>query len=229
MMEATLAVASVPRILYGGTFDPVHQGHLAVAEAAAAAFDSDIFLIPSADPPHRAPPGADAGQRASMLDLAIKGHPRLHVDRRELRREGPSYSVDTLLDVRTEIGPSAPLVWLLGADAFCNLHRWYRWRDLFTLAHLAIATRPDHPLEGLVPELQAASAGRWASHPAELVRAASGLLLPLDLPPRQEAASELRHRIAAGGHWEDDTPPAVAAYIRIHRLYAGPQTCPPQS
>ena len=92
------------RILYGGTFDPVHVGHLAVADAASALFDADVFLLPSADPPHRAPPGASAELRTAMLELAIAGHPRLRVDRRELERAGPSYSVDTLREVREEIG-----------------------------------------------------------------------------------------------------------------------------
>jgi len=109
-------------MLYGGTFDPVHNGNLAVADLASALFDADVSVLPSADPPHRAPPGASAEQRAAMLDLAIAGHPRLHVDRRELRRAGPSYSVDTLREVRNEIGPDASLAWLLGADAFRDLH-----------------------------------------------------------------------------------------------------------
>ncbi|HEY2344381.1 MAG TPA: nicotinate-nucleotide adenylyltransferase [Xanthomonadaceae bacterium] len=214
------------RILYGGTFDPVHAGHLAVADAAAALFDAEVDLLPSADPPHRAPPGANAQQRAAMLDLAIAGHPRLHVDRRELRRAGPSYSVDTLAEVRREIGPAAALAWLLGADAFRDLHRWHRWRELFALAHLVVAVRPGHALDRLDPVLREATTPRWTSDPAALTRASGGLLLVLDLPPRQEAASGVRARIAAGQRWEDQTPPPVAAYIRAHGLYGGPETSP---
>ena len=207
------------RILYGGTFDPVHDGHLAVADAASVLLAADVDLLPSADPPHRALPGANALQRAAMLDLAIVGHPRLHVDRRELRREGPSYSFDTLLEVRTEIGPEAPLAWLLGADAFHDLATWYRWRELFDLAHLVVAVRPGHPMDPLVPALQLEVAARWTDDPVLLETTANGLLLLLDLPLRFEAANKVRARIAAGSPWEDEVPPAVAAYIHAQRLY----------
>ncbi len=207
------------RILYGGTFDPVHDGHLAVAGAAAVLFDTDVALLPSADPPHRAPPGASAMQRVAMLDLAITGHPRLQVDRRELHRLGPSYSVDTLREVRAEIGEHTPLAWLLGADAFRDLAAWHRWRELFDLAHLIVSVRPGHALDGLDPVLQAEIASRWADNPAALERAPFGLLFRLDLPPRFEAASNLRQRIVAGLPWENETPTAVAAYIRAHGLY----------
>ena len=212
------------RILYGGTFDPVHDGHLAVADAAAALFDADVALLPSADPPHRAPPGASAEQRAAMLALAVQGHPRLQLDRRELRRPGPSYSIDTLIDVRAGIGPDAPLAWLLGADALRGLHRWHRWRDLFALAHFVVAARPGHSLDALDPELQAEIAARRVDDPAVLSRMPAGCLLRLDLPPRFEAASDLRQRIAAGLPWDDEVPPAVAAYIRAQRLYAPAET-----
>ena len=208
------------RILYGGTFDPVHHGHLAVADAASALFDADVDLLPSADPPHRAPPGASAQQRAAMLDLAIADHPRLRVDRRELERAGSSYSVDTLREVRAEIGSDMPLAWLLGADAFRDLHHWHRWRELFDLAHLIVAVRPGHAMDPLAPALQAEVATRWTDDPALLETTANGLLFLLDLPLRFEAASNLRQRIAAGSLWEDEVPPAVAAYIRAQRLYA---------
>lgn len=207
------------RILYGGTFDPVHDGHLAVANAAAALFDADVSLLPSADPPHRVPPGASAEQRAAMLDLAVEGHPRLHVDRRELQRAGPSYSVDTLREVRSEIGSDAPLAWLLGADAFRELPTWHRWRDLFDLAHLIVALRPGHALGALDPMLQTEAAPRWTYDPAALCRAPAGLLLRLNQPPRYEAATSLRQRIATGLPWQDDVPPVVAAYIRSRGLY----------
>ena len=210
------------RILYGGTFDPVHDGHLAVAEAASASFAADVALLPSADPPHRALPGANAQQRAAMLDLAVMDHPRLHVDRRELRRGGPSYSFDTLQEVRTEIGAEAPLAWLLGADAFHNLATWHRWHELFDLAHLVVAARPGHPMDPLVPALQLATAGRWTDDPVLLEATANGLLFLLDLPMRFEAASNVRERIAAGLPWEDEVPPAVAAYIHAQGLYGPP-------
>ncbi len=220
-MATSAPTPSILHILYGGTFDPVHQGHLAVAEAASAAFDADVFLLPSADPPHRAPPGASSMQRAAMLDLAIAGYPRLHVDRRELQRTGPSYSVDTLRGVRAETGPHAPLAWLLGADAFLQLRHWHRWRELFGLAHLVVAIRLGHALDALDPELQAATATRWTRDSSALLGSPGGLLFQLDLAPRCEAASSVRGRVAAGSQWQNDVPSAVAAYILAQGLYAG--------
>lgn len=216
------------RILYGGTFDPVHNGHLAVADAAAARLASDVFMLPSADPPLRAPPGASATQRAAMLDLAIVGHPHLHVDRRELQRAGPSYTVDTLLAIRAEIGDDAPLAWLLGADAFAGLPRWHRWRELFALAHLIVAVRPGHASDGTDAALRAATAGRWRDDPAQLARTAAGCLFRLDLPLRAEAASDVRDRLARGARWQDDLPPAVAAWIGAQRLYGCRPAPPPK-
>ena len=208
------------RVLYGGTFDPVHDGHIAVALAAAHALDSSVALLPSADPPHRAPPGASAEQRAAMLDLAVAEYPQLRVDRRELRRDGPSYTIDTLREVRAEIGPQQSLVWLLGADAFRELQTWREWRDFFVMTHFVVAVRPGHALDHLDAELVQATALRWIVDIETLQSMPAGLLWKLDLPPRHEAASSVRERIAAGGDWHDDVPPAVAAYIRTHRLYA---------
>ncbi len=219
-MMAAIPVSPIPRILYGGTFDPVHDGHLAVAEAASTLFRADVFLVPSADPPHRAPPGASAEQRAAMLAVAVADHPRLRVDRRELLRTGPSYSVDTLQAVRAEIGARAPLVWLLGADALRDLHHWHRWRELFAFAHIVVAVRPGHALDALDPELQAEVGSRWTDDPAALCGSAHGLLLRLDLSLRFEAATSVRERIATGLPWEDEVPAAVAAYIKAFGLYA---------
>ena len=127
------------RILYGGTFDPVHAGHLAVAIAARDTLHADVAFVPAADPPHRPAPGASAAQRAAMVALAIAGTPGLSLDERELRRDGPSWTVLTLEQARAEAGPSAPLAWLVGADAFRGLPTWHRWETLAGLAHLVVA------------------------------------------------------------------------------------------
>ena len=208
------------RVLYGGTFDPVHDGHIAVGLAAAHALDSSVALLPSADPPHRTSPCASAEQRAAMLDLAVAGYPQLSVDRRELRRAGPSYTIDSLREVRAEIGSSAPLVWLLGADAFRELQTWREWREFFALANFVVAVRPGHALDHLDAELMHATASRWIVDIETLQSTPAGLLWKLDLPPRHEAASSVRERIAAGESWQDDVARTVAAYIRTHRLYA---------
>jgi nicotinate-nucleotide adenylyltransferase len=208
-------------LLYGGTFDPVHAGHLAVARAARAALGADVAFLPAADPPHRPAPGASALQRARMLDLAITGEPGFRVDRRELERPGPSYTAETLRELRGETGPEAPLAWLVGADAFRGLPTWHDWPDLLRLAHFVVAVRPGHDLKALPPELEAACAGRWVQDPIALRAAPAGLLFRLDMPLHPATATELRQRLRNGqgdGGW---LAPAVKDYIAVRSLYAG--------
>lgn len=210
------------RVYYGGTFDPVHDGHLAIARAARDTLDATIRLMPAADPPHRAPPGANAAQRARMLDLAVAGEPRLLVDTRELARAGRSYTVETLRELRREIGDAAPVALLVGADSFLDLPQWREWQALFDLAHFVVAQRPGSPLEqGLAPELAALVAGRDAADAAALRAAPAGRVLRLNQPLHAESASEVRQRIAAGQPWQDLVPAPVAVYIERHGLYAG--------
>jgi nicotinate-nucleotide adenylyltransferase len=212
------------RLLYGGTFDPVHEGHLAIARAAQRAFAQPVWLLPAADPPHRAPPGASAVQRATMLELAVGCERELRVDRRELSREGPSYTIDTLEEVRGEVGPQLPLVWILGVDSLLQLDGWHHWRRLFEHAHLLGVERPGTRLDAdwlreRAPAVHAELEARWTT-PAELARAPAGGYAPLPISPlRSESATEVRRRIAAGEDWSALVPPLVARYIREQGLY----------
>ncbi len=208
------------RVFYGGTFDPVHEGHLAIARAAHAALDATVRLMPAADPPHRAPTGADDAQRAAMLDLAVAGDTGLTVDRRELRRGGRSYTVDTLHALREEFGSDAPIVLLVGADSFIGLPTWKDWKQLFGLAHFVVAERPGSALDDvLLPALAVATESRWTTDAANLRQAPSGRVLRLRQPLHPASASEVRRRIAARGDWRPLVPAAVADYIVRHRLY----------
>ena len=207
------------QVFYGGTFDPVHAGHLAVARAARAALGADIRLLPAADPPHRPTPGASAADRADLLALALAGEPGLVLDTRELRRPGPSSTVDTLREARAEAGPDAPLAWLLGADAFRGLPAWHEWPALFGLAHFVVAVRPGHGLATLPADLQAACAGRWVAAPARLAESPAGALFRLDLPLHPASATELRRRLRTGADTSGWLPPAVAAEIARRGLY----------
>ena len=132
------------RILYGGTFDPIHEGHLAVARAARDATAAKVYFLPAADPPHRPRPGASAEQRVRMIALAIAGEGAFLIDRRELDRSGPSWTDGTLREIRAQIGEDAPIAWLIGDDAFRELHTWHDWRSLFGLAHFMVAVRPGY-------------------------------------------------------------------------------------
>ncbi|QSX77221.1 nicotinate-nucleotide adenylyltransferase [Agrilutibacter solisilvae] len=211
-------------VYYGGTFDPVHQGHLAVACAARDALSATVFLLPAADPPHKGPTHADADQRARMLDVAIAGERGLRVDRRELRRGGPSYTIDTLLELRAQFGPQAPLAWLVGGDSLNTLHTWHRWTELFEQAHIVAVQRPgaridDEALARQAPEVHQAARGRWRRLDELSATPAGGLaVLPLrELRP--ESSSELRRRIQAGAPWRDWVPAPVAGYIEHQGLY----------
>ncbi len=211
------------QFFYGGTFDPVHNGHLAIARAARDQLDCTLRLMPAADPPHRSPPGASAFHRARMLDLALAGEPRLQVDRRELQRQGRSYTIDTLRALRLEFGPEQPLALLIGADSLFGLPTWREWEALFELTHFVVAARPGSPVDsGLPAELEVAIAGRWTDSPAVLNTSPGGSLYMLDQPLQTESATEVRRRIATQEGWQDLVPGPVAGYILAHGLYSRP-------
>jgi len=203
------------KLIYGGTFDPVHHGHLAIARAVRERLDCPVALLPAADPPHRPPPGASAAARAQMLALAIQGEPGLSLDQRELHRDGPSYTVDTLRALRRE----QPLVLVLGADSFLSLPQWREWQALFTLAHLLIAERQHCDLAALPDALTQATATRWTQDAAHLRATPAGRILRLEQPLHPASATEVRRRLASGADWAALLPAAVAAHIRAQRLY----------
>lgn len=208
------------RLVYGGTFDPFHNGHLAMARIARDALDTGVSLMPAADPPHRAAPGASAEHRAHMLALGIAGEPGMSVDRRELDRDGPSYSIDTVAALRQVLGAAHPLALLVGADSLVGLANWHEWRALLESVHFVVADRPGSPLDAMLPpELSAALHGRWTASPEDLLNAPAGRVLRLNQPPHAESASAIRADIAAGRPWQARVPPAVARYILERGLY----------
>lgn len=212
-------------LIYGGTFDPVHNGHLAIARCARDELHVPVRLMPAADPPHRPPPGADARQRTRMLELAVAAEPGLQVDRRELRRAArqpglPSWTVDTLREIRGEIGVVAPVALLMGADSLLGLPTWHEWEHLLDLAHFVIAERPGNALDGQLPEVLAARLrGAWADDAACLRERPAGRVWRLHQPLHAESATAVRGLIAGGGDWRGLVPDAVAAYITAHGLY----------
>ena len=139
---------SGPIGILGGTFDPIHYGHLRLAQDVAEGTRlTEVRVMPAGVPPHRAQPHASPQQRLEMVRLAVADNPLFVVDDREVMRAATSYSVETLAAMRREVGPQRPLCMLLGADAFLDLATWHRWHDVFTLAHVVVAHRPGFPLE----------------------------------------------------------------------------------
>ncbi len=186
-----------PLAIFGGTFDPVHLGHLRAAWEVAECLQAEVRLLPARVPPHRPQPVATVPQRIALLRAALAGQSRLQLDLSELDREGPSYTIDTLEALRATIGRERPLVLLLGRDAFAGLTTWRRWADLFAHAHIAVMTRPG---EGPAwpPDLQREWARRLVEAPAALRNAPAGRVLTLNVTALAISASHVRDLLAAG-------------------------------
>ena len=212
--------ASVIGIL-GGTFDPVHLGHVALAEAALSQLPlGEVLWLPSGSPGHRAPPVASARDRLAMLRLATAGNPRFRFDAAELESSAPTYTVHTLARLRAQLGNAQPLALLLGSDSFLSLPTWLRWRELFDLAHIAHVSRPGHLASdgGPAPEL-AAEIARRSARGEQLATSAAGRIASFDMPPLDISSSAIRAQLAAGQDTRHLLPAAVLAYIRSQHLY----------
>lgn len=207
--------------VFGGTFDPVHFGHLRPAVEVGEALGLDrVHMLPSAQPPHRDTPSAAPEHRLAMLELAIAGEPLLCADDRELKRDGPSYMVDTLESLREE-HPDSPIVLVVGQDAANELDGWHRWRDLFELAHMAIMRRPGQSADydaALATAIQA----RQAPAARALLGQPAGMTFTLPVSQLDISATAIRGLVRAGRSIAYLTPPAVAEYIARHGLYAAP-------
>lgn len=210
--------------VFGGTFDPVHNGHLRVAtEVFEELALAEVRMVPCHVPAHRGAPGATAGQRMQMLRAAIDGQPGLVADPRELDRAGPSYMVDTLASLRAELGADVPLLLLLGADAFAGLPTWHRWRDLLLHAHLVVLTRPGHGSEPFGDELADLVTRVRIQTAAELVSSPSGRILFRPVTPLEISASRIRELVAAGRSPRHLVPETVRNIIERLGLYgSGP-------
>jgi nicotinate-nucleotide adenylyltransferase len=207
----------------GGTFDPIHFAHLRLAEEVAEAFElQQVRLIPACVPPHRDQPQASPEHRLAMTRLAAAGNPKLSVDARELGRAGASYTVDTLAEIREELG-QRPLCLLMGADAFVALTTWHRWSDLFDLAHIIVARRPGFPLDHLassLPEaLHAQYSKRLEQRAAAVASAPAGKVFTHELTALDVSATALRNLIHRDASLRYLLPDQVIAYIQKHHLY----------
>jgi nicotinate-nucleotide adenylyltransferase len=205
--------------ILGGTFDPIHHGHLRPAQEALRALDlAEIRVIPVANPPHRRTPVATAAQRLRMVELAVAGIPGFVVDDREIRRGGLSYTVPTLDSLRREVG-ARPLCLLMGMDAFEGIETWHQWKRLPELAHLVVMTRPGwtFPSGTALPEWARERAVR---EPDQLVLTGAGKIYFQAVTPQDISATRIREAIAGGKPVDDFLPSAVLEYIHAHRIYS---------
>jgi nicotinate-nucleotide adenylyltransferase len=182
--------------ILGGTFDPVHNAHLAMARAALERLRLEkILFMPTGAPRYRTPAVASGEHRVAMLELALAGEPRYEIDPRELAPGASGFTVDTLKELRLELGANTTLYLLIGADQYAKLDSWHRPQDVTKLAKIAVFARPGWKLEGANVEA-----------------------IPFE--PMNVSASEIRSRLARGEDISPFVAPAVANYIARHRLYA---------
>jgi nicotinate-nucleotide adenylyltransferase len=226
--------------LFGGTFDPLHVAHLRLAiEAREALALAGVCFIPAGNPALRDAPRSAAVHRLAMVECAVAAIPGFSVDATEVAnaesKPGPSYTVETLGRQRRLHGPQRPLVLLLGVDAFARLEAWHRWRELFELAHIAVATRPGHdlkvgagslcvpgnPLRGQVTALDAEFSARHGNR-ADLAGAAAGRIVPFTMTALEISATAIRQRLAQGLSVRYLVPDPVVDYIDSHQIYRTP-------
>jgi nicotinate-nucleotide adenylyltransferase len=207
-----------PMGIFGGTFDPIHYGHLRSAFELLEAIEfSEIRFLPAANPPHRDATHADAATRVALVHAAIEGEPRFMLDDRELRREGPSYSVDTLLDLRAE-HPHRSLCLIIGMDAFLGLPQWHQWREILQLAHLVVAHRPgwQAPRSGALGELLAE---RGTERVVDLHEARAGRVYIRAVTQLEISSSAIRELIRAGRDPRYLVPDAVCRLLAESGCY----------
>ena len=209
--------------ILGGTFDPVHYGHLAVAEAVRRALAlSSILFVPAFLPPHKPTYAISAfAHRAAMLELAVAGEAGFFVSRLEAQRVGPSFSIDTLKALRGLLGPEAELFFITGMDAFAEIHTWKANRELLDHASFVVIGRPDHCQQSCGQTVAANFPGytfvevhgRWQGKPGQ------GAIYPVAMAPIKVSSTEIREAIRQGRSVRELVPASVADYIEAQGLY----------
>ncbi|WP_250656869.1 nicotinate-nucleotide adenylyltransferase [Alkalimarinus coralli] len=225
------------KIIMGGTYDPVHHGHLRMAlelseligscqtsvnnpdcQTVEAVTGADVHLLPCYKPVHRGEPGATSEQRVEMLTMATDGDAALIVDQREITRQGPSYTVDTLKEMRQQFGDDEPIVLVMGADAFNGFARWHQWLEIPKLAHIIVLSRPGWRLS-TSGELNNLVNNCRTEKIESLFECAAGYILPLELSQLDISSSKVRTSIAKGHSARYWVPDRVWRYICDNQLY----------
>ncbi|WP_025902158.1 nicotinate-nucleotide adenylyltransferase [Tatumella sp. UCD-D_suzukii] len=206
--------------IFGGTFDPVHYGHLRTVEALAALTGlQKVTLLPNNVPPHRPQPVASPRQRLEMLRCAIAGSLLFDIDDRELHRDAPSWTVTTLRSLRAERGPDQPLAFIIGQDSLLSLNKWHRWEELLSLSHLLVCRRPEYPEQPASEELRHWIDTHAAQESRQLRQQPCGLIFQAETPLWPVSATAIRHRLQQNLSCEGLLPPSVINYITRSGLY----------
>lgn len=211
--------------IFGGTFNPIHYGHLRLAVTLLEQLQLDaVRFIPAANPPHKTQPDVSAQARANMVQLAIADHSKFFLDTRELERTGRSYTIDTLESLRAELGANVSLVLLMGSDTFTQLHTWHRWAEIMQLCHIALVQRVQ-PLTNDAPTplakvLETLLQNHYSENSDDLHTAPAGFITMQAMPPLAIASTEIRAMLHAKKSAQYLLPNNVLDYILQHSLYA---------
>ena len=208
--------------ILGGTFDPIHFGHLRTALDVLETLGMEqLRFIPCGNPPHRDPPRASAAQRLAMLQAAIIAESRFVADDREIRRGGPSYMVETLESLRSEVGKQQALALILGLDAFAALTGWHRWQELIGLVHLVVMTRPGWSAGDILhPELQSLVSEHQVDDRESCNTRAAGGVIFCPVTQLNIASTDIRQRLQAGRDVRYLLPDSVLDLIKQQQLYS---------
>lgn len=210
--------------LLGGTFDPIHFGHLRMAQELAESLRLDeIRFIPAATPPHKATPSISAEHRTAMVRLAIANNPQFTLDTRELNRSGASYTIDTLQSLRNELGKDTSLVLLMGSDAFTKLNTWHRWEELIEFCHIALVQRPlinqSSAKEALPKILETFLHDHYTENGEDLHNSAAGLITMQQITALDISSTKIRATLEQKHSARYLMADSVIDYIETHRLY----------
>jgi nicotinate-nucleotide adenylyltransferase len=207
--------------LLGGTFNPIHFGHLRMAQELVDALNlTEIRFIPSANPPHKTVPTVSAHQRAKMVELAIADNPVFRLDTRELNRQGASYTIDTLISLREELGKNVSVCLIMGSDAFTKLDTWQRWDELLDHCHIILVQRPSKQVQSKLSEqLTAVLESHYTENADDLAEKPAGYVHMQHITAQDIAATSIREKLMAGKNTKYLVPDQVLAYIHQQRLY----------
>ncbi|WDE13346.1 nicotinate-nucleotide adenylyltransferase [Thalassomonas haliotis] len=205
--------------ILGGTFDPIHLGHLNPAKALLNWLGLDqLVLMPAAIPPHKAGTSASAQQRVQMVKLACEQEKVFHCDERELKRQTTSYTLDTLLEIKKE-HPHQRIFFVIGMDSLFSFTKWHKWQQILTLCHLVVNSRPGYELADMPTETQQLLAGHQVSDVSELKKSLAGNIILAPESRWDISSSQIRQQLQSNQDCQHLLPSPVLAYIRQHNLY----------
>ena len=208
--------------LLGGTFNPIHFGHLRMAQELADALNlAEVRFIPSANPPHKTAPTVPAQQRAEMVQLAIADNPLFKLDTLELNRQGASYTIDTLISLREELGENVSICLIMGSDAFSKLDSWHRWAELLNYCHIILVQRPDSQSQTkLSDQLTAFLSTHYTENVDDLVEKSAGYIHMQQITAQDISATNVRKKLTSDKSAKYLVPEQVLAYIKQQHLYS---------